>query len=57
MSVRPAAGHCREALLPRAYTWPDGRSIHERHIGMFALDDHMAVRVTTMPELPDRIAW
>ena len=57
MSVRPAAGHCREALLPRAYTWPDGRSIHERHIGMFALDDHMAVRVTTTPELPDRIAW
>jgi hypothetical protein len=33
------------------------RCEHEQHIGMFALDDHMATIATVTLGLPDRIAW
>ena len=39
------------------YAGLDARCEHELHIGMFALDDHMATRATMTLGLPDRIAW
>jgi hypothetical protein len=35
----------------------DPRSEHEQHIGMFSLDDHIAIRSTVALGLPERKAW
>lgn len=39
------------------YAGDDTRGEHEQHIGMFSLDDHIAIRDTMTLGLPDRMAW